>query len=92
MFYSKNPRSLIKYLKGTFKIIFKASGLLLFESKKPDRTSYYISKTYSVQCDENNDFTINLVETDLITLPSVYEILCRTKLRTDEKKFKDLSK
>ena len=69
-----------------FKIIFQASGLLLFGSKKPGRTSYYISKAYSVRCEENeNDFSIDLIETDLITLPSVHEILLRTKLRTDEK-------
>ena len=30
-------------------------------------------------------FDMDLIETDLITLPSVYEMLCRTKLRTDEK-------
>lgn len=64
--------------------VYQACGLLLYGSRKPGRTSYYISRCYVIRTSQDNGNTrFDLKQADLLSLPSNGEILRRTILRID---------
>ena len=62
------------------------NGLLLHGGQKPGRTAYMISRAYDIREEfkEGSELNIELVQTNLESLPAPFEILKRTLLRTDE--------
>ena len=66
--------------------VYRNNGLLLYGSQKPGRTSYVITRAYTIRKEFKNESEkdIDLVKSSLRSLPPPIEILKQTILRTDE--------